>query len=73
LRLAPLPDSPDERVHQPLQVKANPHKTLCMLSMGVSFNFALDDLRAAWFIASPDEQEHIEYIVSIQKQKENVA
>lgn len=73
LRLAPLPGTPDHRVHMPLKVKANPHKTLTMLSMGVPFAFSLEDLRAAWHIASPTEQEHIEYIVSIQQQKENAA
>lgn len=73
LRLAPLPGTPDHRVHRPLKVKANPHKTLTMLSMGVPFSFSLEDLRAAWDIASSGEQEHIEYIVSIQQQKENVA
>lgn len=73
LRLAPLPGAPDHRVHRPLTVKANPHKTLTMLSMGVPFAFSIEDLRAAWQIASPTEQEQIEHIVSIQKQKENAA
>lgn len=73
LRLVPLPGTPDHRVHRPLKVKANPHKTLTMLSMGVPFAFSIEDLRAAWQIASPAEQEHIEYIVSIQQQKENAA
>lgn len=73
LRLAPLPGTPDHRIHRPLTVKANPHKTLTMLSMGVSFAFSIEDLRAAWQIGSPAEQEQIEYIVSIQQQKENAA
>ena len=66
LRLAPLPGTPDPRVHRPLTVKANPHKTLTMLSMGVSFAFSLEDLRAAWHIASPDEQRAIEDIAHQQ-------
>lgn len=73
LRLVPLPGAPDHRVHRPLKVKANPHKTLTMLSMGVPFSFSLEDLRNAWHIASPTEQEHIEHIVSMQQQKEKVA
>ncbi|MGO1587551.1 hypothetical protein, partial [Corynebacterium casei] len=73
LRLVPLPGTPDHRVHRPLKVKANPHKTLTMLSMGVPFAFSIEDLRAAWQIASPAEQEQIEHIVSIQQQKENAA
>ncbi|MGO3069050.1 hypothetical protein [Corynebacterium casei] len=73
LRLAPLTGTPDHRVHRPLTVKANPHKTLTMLSMGVPFAFSLEDLRAAWQIASPTEQEQIEHIATIQKQKENAA
>lgn len=73
LRLAPLPGEPDHRVHRPLKIKANPHKTLTMLSMGVPFSFSLEDLRNAWHIASPTEREHIEHIVSIQQQKENLA
>ncbi|MGP5722772.1 hypothetical protein ACTXO1_06465 [Corynebacterium casei] len=73
LRLVPLPATPDHRVHRPLKVKANPHKTLTMLSMGVPFAFSIEDLRAAWQIASPTLQEHIEHIVTIQKQKENAA
>lgn len=73
LRLAPLTGTPDHRVHRPLTVKANPHKTLTMLSMGVPFAFSIEDLRAAWQIASPTEQEQIEHIVSIQQQKENAA
>ncbi|MGP5632960.1 hypothetical protein [Corynebacterium casei] len=73
LRIAPLPGTPDHRVHRPLTVKANPYNTLRMIRMGVPFAFSIEDLRAAWHIAIPAEQEHIEYIVSIQKQKENAA
>lgn len=72
LRLPPL-NSPDERLQDTIRIRVNPHKTLTMLSMGVPFAFSLEDLRAAWHIASPTEQEHIEHIVSIQQQKENAA
>ena len=72
LRLVPL-NSPDERLDEPLKIKVNPYNTLKMLHMGVSFSFSLDELRSAWHIASPDEQEHIEYVAEQLQQKELVA
>ncbi|MGP5117875.1 hypothetical protein [Corynebacterium casei] len=66
LRLVPLPGTPDHRVHRPLKIKANPHKTLTMLSMGVPFAFSIEDLRAAWHIASPTEKRAIEDIAHQQ-------
>lgn len=71
LRLVPL-NSPDERLDEPVNVKVNPHKTLCMLHMGVPFNFPLEDLRDAWSVATPEEQELIEHIVNL-RHKELVA
>lgn len=72
LRLIPLKE-PDERLPTPISIRVNPHTTLRMIHMGVPFTIPLEDLRAAWQIASPDDRELIEYIVSIQQPKELVA
>lgn len=61
LRLVPLKE-PDERLEQPIHININPHKTLCMIHMGVPFNFSMDDLRDAWHVANPDEKRAIEEI-----------
>lgn len=73
LRLPPL-NSPDERLRDIIRIRVNPYKTLRMIRTGVPFNFQLDDLRAAWLVASPDEQRAIEDIAHQQaSSKELVA
>lgn len=69
LRLPPL-NSPDERLQEITQIRVNPYKTLRMIRMGVSFTIPLDDLRAAWMIAGPEDRDRIEYIAEQLQPKE---